>query len=259
MGSTRTPLEGIAVVVPVRNEEQLLDSALAHICAAMDRVAARGRLRARLVVVLDDCTDGSNNIAAAATAADGRISTISTGARCVGAARALGVSKALADVAPPSLHRWWIANTDADTRVPPDWLDLFAEAADDGADALAGTVEPDSAELGPARFAAWRAAHSSTEGHPHIHGANLGVRASAYLQAGGFAPVSCDEDVRLVAALRAHGARVRSSSSPTVITSARLRGRLDHGFADYLAGLPDAGEDTRRWATQCVDSAGRQP
>lgn len=262
MRSARAPLERIAVVVPVRNEEQLLGSALVGIRAAMDRVEAHGRLRARLVVVLDDCTDGSAAIAAAAATADARISVASTGARRVGAARALGVSTALAEGEPSSLHCWWIANTDADTRVPPDWLERSADAADAGADALVGTVEPDSTELGPERFAAWQASHSTAEGHPHIHGANLGVRASAYLQAGGFQPVPCNEDVHLVDALRSQGAAVRSSGFPRVITSARLQGRLDHGFADYLSGLPDAGESPRgngQGATQFVDIAGPRP
>ena len=35
----------------------------------------------------------------------------------------------------------WVATTDADTRVPPDWLVRHVRAADGGADALAGVVE----------------------------------------------------------------------------------------------------------------------
>lgn len=262
MRSAPAPLERMVVVVPVRNEEQLLGLALAHLRTAMDRIDGCGRLRSRLVVVLDDCTDRSAAIAKEAAAADARITVVSTGARCVGAARALGVSTALADADPSSLQRWWIANTDADTRVPPDWLELSANAADAGADALVGTVEPDRAELGPARFAAWRTAHVTTDGHPHIHGANLGVRASAYLRAGGFQPVPSDEDVRLVHALRSQGATVRSIGSPTVITSARLRGRLSHGFADYLSCLPDAGAtpgDSRDEAAHVMDTAAHRP
>ena len=36
--------------------------------------------------------------------------------------------------------------------------------------------------------------------HPHVHGANLGFRASAYLRAGGFPALPTAEDHALVAA-----------------------------------------------------------
>ncbi|WP_372698152.1 glycosyltransferase family 2 protein [Arthrobacter sp. JSM 101049] len=262
MNSRVEPLERIVVVVPVHDEERLLGSALAHIRPAMDRAENHKRLRTRLIVVLDACTDGSASIAASAAAADTRISVVTTDARCVGAARALGVAAATAGCPGPSLPRWWVANTDADTRVPPDWLELFAEAADAGADALVGTVEPDIAELGPARFAAWRSAYVRAECHPHIHGANLGVRASAYRDAGGFQPVPGNEDVGLVRALRACGATVRSSGEPQVVTSARLRGRTAHGFAGYLSSLPapgGIGDAIACEETQFVDTVGHRP
>lgn len=252
-------LERLTVVVPVRDEDRLLAATLAHIGAAMDRVESDGRRTARLVVVLDTCTDGSARIAAAAAAADSRLHVLTSDAGSVGAARAVGVSAAVAGIPPSSLHRHWIANTDADTRVPVHWLEVFADAADAGADALVGTVEPDVLELGPRRHAAWQTLHVRTDGHPHIHGANLGVRASAYRQAGGFQAVPDDEDVRLVEALRANGADVRSSGGLHAITSGRLRGRVGKGFAHYLAHLPDdAGIPATTPPTHSMDTTGRR-
>ena len=46
---------------------------------------------------------------------------------------------------------------------------------------------------------------AGTGPHSHVHGANLGFRASAYLTAGGFPPVPTAEDHALVAALTAGG------------------------------------------------------
>lgn len=226
-----------AVVVPVRNEEQLLGAALAHIVLAMDHFEAGTARRATLTIVLDDCTDGSAELAAAAAATDARVTMVATNGRSVGAARALGVRVALAGIPASCLHRTWIANTDADTRVPPDWLQVFADAADDGADAVAGTVEPDPGDTNGLLHAAWRNRHTGVDGHPHVHGANLGVRASAYLAAGGFQAVPGHEDVLLVKALRACGADVRASGKLHALTSGRLHGRAREGFADYLSRL----------------------
>lgn len=231
-------LDRITVVIPVRNEERLLAAAIEHVRAAMDRWDGRRIPRAGLILVLDSCTDASAQIAATAASADPRIRSIPTDVGSVGAARALGVRAALEGTAQEALRRHWIANTDADTRVPPDWLELFAQAADAGADALLGTCEPDAQELGRDRYDQWQRFHARKVGHPHIHGANLGVRASAYLDAGGFNPVAGDEDVQLIEALRARAAEVRSDGALHVVTSGRLQGRVRHGFADFLAHLP---------------------
>jgi hypothetical protein len=67
-----------------------------------------------------------------------------------------------------------------------------------------------------------------------VHGANLGIRASAYLESGGFYPVAQDEDVDIVARSVAQGATVSSSGAHSVLTSARLFGRTEGGCAGYL-------------------------
>lgn len=227
------------VVVPARNEEAFLPTALKHLRVAMDQFTAGCRRQAIVMVVLDSCTDASEAIVAALSSVDPRIKAITCTVGTVGASRALGVRAALAILSETCLDRVWIANTDADTRVPEDWLTVFALAADAGADAVAGTVEPDAADLTAPHHAAWQARHTQTENHQHIHGANLGLRASAYFSVGGFSAAPFGEDVRLVAELRAAGYIVRSSGDLHAITSGRLRGRAPHGFAEYLAALPD--------------------
>ena len=76
--------------------------------------------------------------------------------------------------------------------------------------------------------------YTDCDGHRHIHGANFGVCARAYLRAGGFAPLACSEDVALVAALQASGARIAWSAAPRVTTSARRDAKARGGFGDTL-------------------------
>ena len=71
--------------------------------------------------------------------------------------------------------------------------------------------------------------------HPHVHGANLGVRADAYLKAGGWSHVETGEDHDLWSRLTEAGLRRLSSSAITVLTSGRRVGRAPNGFAEALA------------------------
>jgi glycosyltransferase involved in cell wall biosynthesis len=257
------PLGQVLVVVPVRNEEALLGLCIEHVRAAMDRLAdARPGCSAALTLVLDSCTDSSARIAAEAAALDARVRVLDARFGSVGAARAAGAAAALESVlrggpvaleaalggglagleaalggGPTAAESAWIACTDADTRVPGHWLSVQAALADAGADAVLGTVEPDPYELDAVRLSSWRQRYVQQDRHSRIHGANLGVRASAYLAAGGFESVSEHEDVRLVARLRAAGAAVRSCPGLAAVTSGRLQGRTPAGFAGYLAGL----------------------
>ena len=102
---------------------------------------------------------------------------------------------------------------------------------------MLGTVEPDPAEC-PARvYRLWQSEHTLAEGHPHIHAANMGVRAACYERAGGFPAVDCSEDEALVAALHRTGARVEATDRIRAITSARMQGRAELGFAHHLLSL----------------------
>lgn len=61
--------------------------------------------------------------------------------------------------------------------------------------------------------------------------------AAAYRASGGFAAVACHEDVLLVRALEAAGARFAWSAHPRVVTSARLDARARGGFGDTLRAM----------------------
>ena len=78
---------------------------------------------------------------------------------------------------------------------------------------------------------------AGTGQHGHVHGANLGFRASAYLAAGGFPELATAEDHALVTALTAGGSRVLRTRALPVTTSARRESRAPDGFSHYLARL----------------------
>lgn len=251
MTARPTPIREIVVVVPVRDEELTLEACLWALTSAMDSLGASGTTpgpRVTAIIVLDTCRDASALIAGRASARDPRIRVVECLRGSVGAARRAGVRAALTPDAPsvaPEAGVTWIASTDADSMVPADWLVTHLQIADDGADILLGTVSlaaaPDDAELG----ARWRSSYADDEGRPHIHGANLGVRASTYLLAGGFPPVREHEDVELVAAAEAAGAVIVASERMPVVTSARRIGRTPGGFASFLSDLCDPAQRPR--------------
>jgi hypothetical protein len=130
----------------------------------------------------------------------------------------------------------WLATTDADSVVPPDWLSGQLALAADGWEAVIGTVAVDDwAEHHPSVATRWRASYHSIEDHAHVHGANLGLSAAAYLAAGGWQPLPAHEDVALLKRLSGH--RVVSTATLAVVTSARRQARAVGGFADALSNL----------------------
>jgi len=222
---TPPSIAAVAVVVPVRDEQDRLERCLNAIAGAVSRLPAD--LAAQVVIVLDGCRDGS-----ALVAARWPFITIELAPAGVGRARAIGVRSALAALPDIPLDRIWVANTDADSEVPADWLTRQLALADAGWDLVLGTVVPNPADLPPELRCA-PIASAATEGEP-IYGANLGVRAACYQRAGGFPSVPQHEDVRLVAAVRAAGGRITACYDSPVLTAGRLQGRAPGGYAGYL-------------------------
>lgn len=220
-------LDAVLVVIPARDERQLLGACL----DAVELAASRVELRVVTVVALDRCTDGTEQVL------HGRpVVTVTTKAGCVGAARAAGVLAGLRQVSGCPTDRTWIANTDADSTVDPTWIAHQIALADAGADLALGTVW--LADAPAPLAAAWASGYTVADGHRHVHGANLGIRASTYLRAGGFAPLRVHEDVELLAAVTHDPSAlvVRTGTAP-VTTSGRLVARAPDGFAAHLRGL----------------------
>jgi hypothetical protein len=173
------PVEAVGVVVPAHDEETLLPACL----AALRDAANALRLPVHVVVVADACTDQTAAVARAAGAG-----VIGIRARRVGAARAAGMRELLRLTSGADPAAVWLATTDADTLVPPDWLRRQLDYANAGWDVVLGTVTVTDWDGHPPHVpVAFAERYAFGSGpHPHVHGANLGIRASAYLAAGGF-------------------------------------------------------------------------
>jgi glycosyltransferase involved in cell wall biosynthesis len=236
----------VAVVIPVHNEEQYLGRALEGVLAAADVLqGSRPDTDISVVVVLDSCTDNSEAVAARFAAADRRITLLRVPFRSVGKSRVAGIGAVLngrsmhfpgADL-PHTAGTLWLANTDGDSWVPESWLLRQVQLADGGADAVLGTVEPEAEGMDSELLKRWHVRHRLGEDHPYVFGANLGVRASAYVLAGGFPRQRSHEDRTLVDRLRRRGYRVTSTDTVRVLTSGRTEARAPQGFGAYLLAL----------------------
>lgn len=192
--------DAAAIVIPAHNEKAKLPACLraaltAALCAAIP---------VRIVVVLDDCDDGSGELAGEYGP---DVHFISVDVRNVGTARAVGFgyARSLLGTQLGNEARCWFATTDADSRVDPGWL---VHQLGLGTDVVLG-----------------------------VHGTNMGFSARAYWRVGGFRALPTGEDVDLVERFEAAGYRVHRDTDLSVITSARAQARSPHGFAYHLRQL----------------------
>ena len=228
----RQEIDVVHVVIPAHDEDELLPHCLASVRRAGDQLAAVAPgILVRTTVVADRCRDRTVDVARAHGS-----NVVEIDEACVGAARRTGVERAVACFT-AQRSRVWLAHTDADTVVPGGWLVTQLGFARLGYALVVGTVRPDPAQLSPRTFQSWRSRHQLEEGHPHIHGANLGISLTAYDQVGGFPAQPLNEDVRLVEAVRSAGLPWCATATTEVLTSARRTGRATGGFASYLAAL----------------------
>ena len=216
----------LGIVIPAHNEEHYIAASVGSAMAAARDTRLNGE-SVEVLVVLDGCDDATGVIACRCGA-----HTLSVRGRNVGFARAAGAAALLA------MGARWLAFSDADTRVSHNWL---GDQLSLGADAVCGTVTVDDWSC-HGQAAHWLRAHfhatyQDCEGHSHVHGANLGVSAKAYRNAGGFKHLKCSEDKHLIHALAETGARIAWSAKPRVVTSARRDVRAHGGFGSRLAGL----------------------
>ncbi|CAN5905598.1 glycosyltransferase [soil metagenome] len=261
------PPFAVGVVIPARDEVDL-------VAACVDSVLA-ARLPAEterwVVVVADRCADDTAEVARRRLGRHGQVCLGPGGS--VGAARAVGAAIALRRLVRPRrpIERTWLLTTDADSTVPRDWTVAHLRHAEAGAMAVAGTVTVASFDEHPSHVEGIWAERYALAGpresrrqvdphrpgeapgprlhatrprprphapaHPHVHGANLGVRADVYLEVGGWRPLVTGEDHDLWDRVRASGRPVTSTMEVPVVTSGRRRGRAPAGFADLLTSL----------------------
>lgn len=217
----------IGVVIPAHNEQALIAACLQSVRTAAACSHLLGE-DVQTVVVLDHCHDLTGELAKCHGAL-----TLPINDQNVGMARAAGADLMISQGAR------WLAFTDADSVVSPQWLSAQLALH---CDAVCGTVSiREWAGYGERMRRHFDAIYTDADDHRHIHGANLGVSTAAYLRAGGFQPLCSSEDVALVARLTEVGASIAWSASPRVVTSARKTFRAPGGFGATLAAIEAQG------------------
>ncbi|WP_242076978.1 glycosyltransferase family 2 protein [Brevundimonas diminuta] len=151
-----------------------------------------------------------------------------------------------------------LISTDADTRPPPNWLSANLAAIASGADLVGGRLVLDEAEsissdvavlrrLWDAYWHEVRAIEDEIDPSPHDPaprhgdhtGASLAITAVAYLSAGGVPEQPAGEDLALVIAAQAQGARLVHPLAVWTRVSARTTGRAVGGMAEDMIRLFD--------------------
>lgn len=253
----------VVVVVPARDEEATIGGTLRSICASLDEARRRGLVEACAIeVVAHRCVDGTESRARAALRGrpGGRV-TRDEESRSVGEVRDQAARRGL-DLLAASPAQTWVLSTDADSQVSTGWVgDILTEAARTGVVGVVGLAPLDAwqgGRLGAAaydRLIASKMRDDAIHQHDHVYGANLAVRADAYLDVGGFSHVAHGEDQSLVDSLAEHGHPLLRTRSIEVTTSGRMAGRAVGGLAEHLASL-DA-ETLRRPPAPAADRRAR--
>lgn len=223
-------IQNVVVSVPAHNEEGLLSRCLRSVGTAVEALRVqRPDIATVVCVVLDRCTDRSEEIE------DGHgVFSVRTDAPGVGAARDAAIVRGLSELVVTDLAAAWLACSDADTVVGPQWLIRQVMWAEQGTDLLVGTVEPHG-ELEPSLATLWHTLHDLVEDHPYVHGAHLGIRALHWRLAGGFGDLTLHEDADLVARVQAVTQHWVATDTIRVCTSGRRRSRIEGGFATFLS------------------------
>jgi glycosyltransferase involved in cell wall biosynthesis len=242
-------IDAVGVVVPARDEEATVQRCLRRIRRALDRLPEP--VDHSVVLIADRCADRTAELAEQVFAGwpAGQV-LVNTRSRPLGELRDLGVRTALGALAGHRPDRIWLLSTDADSVVDPQWALAHLRHAAAGRRAVAGAADLLGHHRLPpvVRERYRRVLHAARipEGHGNIYGANLGVRADAYLAVGGFHPLTTGEDRDLWHRLTAAGHPACHADDARVSTSARRHGRAPHGLADLLRSLEEpasAGSD----------------
>jgi hypothetical protein len=223
----------VGVVLPVHDEEDLLTDALQALESAVRAVPSS--VPRRVAVVLDHCRDASVPIARRWSGRFGAI-VVQREWGSVGLARREGCAALLSLWPEKDAAQIWLATTDADSRVPRDWLTTQLQAHAAGADMWAGRVRVAEQSASVRR---WARRYSDEQGP--VHGASLGFSAALYLHLGGFRDMRSGEDRDLHHRAVAAGFRINHDRRAAVTTSSRRMGRAPNGFAQVLDDVDGEG------------------
>jgi glucosyl-3-phosphoglycerate synthase len=241
------PALRICVVVPARNEEELIGSCLQAL-AEQEQVSCK---EYEILLVPDRCTDGTETRArdVAAYYPALRLYFLDGPGKGSGHARRVGMEAACDRLHTVGRPHALISSTDADTVVAPDWIAVQLAAAERGARAIGGRIELADDGTMPEALLAWHPTRGASRyrkllsepepsgrtEHWQFSGASMALTAAVYQKVGGLEPRYVLEDEQLERVLRRHGIPIERLLSVRVATSARLVGRAGRGLAHDLS------------------------
>jgi hypothetical protein len=244
-----SPVAKSVVAIPVRDEADRIGACLTALNAQIQPPDA-------VVLLLNNCRDETEAIARSMAPRmrfrlDIARRTLAPAQANAGHARRLAMQRA-AGLA--GEHGVLLA-TDADCRVPPDWVRRNLMALNKCADIVCGraVIDPVEAVLIPTHLhaddarecrliaaldmLAWMLdpePHDPPTRHTEASGASLAVRVGAYRRVGGIPDRPAGEDRAFVRALWMLDARVRHDPDIRVNVSGRIIGRALGGMADAI-------------------------
>lgn len=237
------------VAIPVRDEED-------HIAGCLRALQVQSQPPDAAVLLLNNCTDRSGAIARGLVRElpfDVRVVSrfLPAAQASAGHARRLAMALAAERAGPDGV----LMTTDADSRVPHDWVERNLASLAAGADLVCGriAVDPDDEALIPAALRAddaremallalldriaWELDPDPSDPlprHTEASGASLAVSVAAFTGAGGIPDQPSGEDRAFVAALAQRDARIRHDPDIVVTVSGRTIGRAAGGMADAI-------------------------
>jgi glycosyltransferase involved in cell wall biosynthesis len=199
------------VAIPVRDEAKRIGNCL----AALSRQSVPAD---RVVLLLNNCTDGTADTVKALPKADYQLNIVEC--QLEGSSASAGVARGLAlNHAASLIKDGLILTTDADGEVPADWIELNLQAIEEGADAVCGraVIDPIEALLIPqhlhdddAREVAYGElldqirsiilpdAADPWPRHQEDSGASLAITSSTFRRTGGLPHLPSGEDRALI-------------------------------------------------------------
>ncbi len=262
-------MQPCVVAIPTKDEAERLPGCLNALAGQRDlreRPLAPGAFG--VVVFANNCSDDSADVARSMGERLPFPTRVCEASLLPPFAHAGGARRAAMDLADVWLSErsergGVIFTTDADSRVPADWVATNLAAIDAGADAVLGRIALDGeGERLPAALHTRGALEDAYEvllteiaalldpldynpwpHHATISGATIAVTREVYRRVGGMPSVPLGEDKAFIARLRRNDAKIRFCPGIEVTTSGRIYGRAPGGVADTLrlrSEAPDA-------------------
>lgn len=211
--------------MPAHNEQAYINACLNHLYVAVNNTP----LPVITLVVLDACTDATKTIVTARN-----IPYLECQSKQVGIARHLGVIRLI------EMGCDWIACTDADTIIPPDWLSnqlSLLKQQPDTAMICGGVKLMGDSTITETTLSVMEKTLLPTVSDKIVYGANLSFSANAYLTVGGFKAVPYGEDTKLCQAFKEHNLSVAYDPYNVVHTSPRCESKTPRGLGNDISNF----------------------